>query len=426
MEEHQFDVNKLTNHLFRHESGKMVSVLTRLFGTQNIELAEDVVQQTFVEAIQIWPLKGIPANPSAWLYRVAKNKTIDILRRNRKEELFDMDSEQQVLFRSEYTLGNAVDSLWDESEIKDDLLRMMFACCHPGILPEGRVALILKILCGFSTLEIANAFLTSEDVVSKRLYRAKEHFRKLKLQTAILEHKEEADRLDAVLCALYLLFSEGYNATDSDSLIREDLMNEAISLCKLLADNEQTAIPEVFALLALMCFSSARVDARTGVEQQIILLPKQDRSKWNGTLIDLGNWYMNRAAQGNELSAYHLEAAIAYEHCIAERFKDTNWERVLMLYDCLYTKKPTEFVYLNRMVVVLFYHGAAEVHKQLNSLPPVVLEKLEAYSLYHGLVAELSVRLANLDEARKRYLMAAQLTKSRIERKEFERMAAEL
>ncbi|MEP6597063.1 MAG: sigma-70 family RNA polymerase sigma factor, partial [Ginsengibacter sp.] len=225
-----YDINKLTGNLFRHESGKMVSVLTRIFGTENLETAEDVVQQTFIDAISVWKLKGVPENPSAWLFRVAKNKAIDIIRRNKHSVQYDFSDNERVLLTSEYTLATTMENLWKEEFIKDDLLRMMFACCHPGISQENQITLILKTLCGFSTAEIAKTFLTSEDTVSKRLYRTKEFFRENKIKLIIPSVDELRSRTNAVLNSIYLLFNEGYNSTHGEQLIRNDLIEEAMML----------------------------------------------------------------------------------------------------------------------------------------------------------------------------------------------------
>ena len=243
-----YDINKLTDNLFRRESGKMVSVLTRIFGTENLETAEDVVQQTFIDAISVWKLKGVPDNPSGWLFRVAKNKAIDIIRRNKYSVKYDFADDERMLLTSEYTLVTTMENFWKTDLIKDDLLRMMFACCHPGISQENQITLILKTLCGFSTAEIAKAFLTSEDTVSKRLYRTKEFFRENKIKLVIPSVDELKSRTNAVLNSIYLLFNEGYNSTHAEQLIRNDLIEEAMMLCKLVSENPNTQLPEVFCL----------------------------------------------------------------------------------------------------------------------------------------------------------------------------------
>ncbi|MGZ4035020.1 MAG: RNA polymerase sigma factor [Bacteroidia bacterium] len=410
-----FDINKLTDHLFRHESGKMVSVLTKIFGTANLETAEDVVQQTFIDAFNIWKLKGIPDNPSAWLFRVAKNKAIDVIRRNKHSVQYDFNDNERKLLTSEYTLASTMDNLWKEDIVKDDMLRMMLACCHPEISEENQITLILKTLCGFSTAEIAKAFLTSEDTISKRLYRTKEFFREQKIMLVIPSVDELKSRTNAVLNSIYLLFNEGYNSTHSEQLIRKDLIDEAMLLCKMLTENSHTQLPETHALMALMCFHSARSESRLNVNGEIILLPYQDRSKWNLELIDLGNEYMNKAAFGGEISTYHLEAAIAFEHCIAFSYSNTNWKRILELYEwlCKITSSPVSE--LNKTVAIMQVHGAEKALEALKNIPDK--KKLESFYLYHSLYGEIHSRLKNSVEAKKSFETAIKLTQSEAEKK---------
>lgn len=409
------NIDKLTDHLFRYESGKMVSVLTKIFGTENLETAEDVVQQTFIDAISVWKLKGIPDNPSAWLFRVAKNKAIDIIRRNKHSIQYDFTDNERILLTSEYTMASTMNNLWKEELIKDDLLRMMFACCHPEISEEGRITLILKTLCGFSTAEIARAFLTSEDTISKRLYRTKEFFRKNKIPFVIPSIHELKSRTATVLNAIYLLFNEGYNSTHSEQLIRNDLIEEAMMLCKLLEENNHTQLPEVFALIALICFHSARSRSRLTPEGEIILLPNQDRSKWNSDLIALGNYYMNRAANGDEISTYHLEAAIAYEHCSAASFEKTNWKKILEWYDLLCKMSPSPVSRLNQVVAIMQVYGPVKALETLNHIPEK--KKLEAFYLYHSLIGEIYSRLHNSTQAQLSFETAIHLTQSETEKK---------
>lgn len=410
-----YNINKLTDHLFRHDSGKMVSVLTKIFGTENLETAEDVVQQTFIDAISIWKLKGIPDNPSAWLFRVAKNKAIDIIRRNKHSLQYDFSDNERKLLTSEYTLATTMETLWKDEIVKDDLLRMMFACCHPEISEENQITLILKTLCGFSTAEIAKSFLTSEDTVSKRLYRTKEFFREKKIKLAIPSTEELKSRTDAVLNSIYLLFNEGYNSTNAEQLIREDLIDEAMMLCKLLTENQHTQLPEVFALMALMCFHAARSESRLTSEGEIILLPYQDRSKWNFDLIFLGSEYLNKAAFGNELSTYHIEAAIAFEHCKAESFSKTNWQKILELYELLCRISSSPVTELNKAVAVMEVHGAAEALASLENISDK--KKMETFYLYHSLLGEIHSRLHHSVEAKKYFENAARLTQSDAEKK---------
>jgi RNA polymerase sigma factor (sigma-70 family) len=408
-------VRQLTDHLFRNEAKKMVSVLTKIFGTENLETAEDVVQDTLLQAMQVWKLKGIPDNPSAWLFRVAKNKAIDIIRRNKHSVKFDFSDNEKILLTSEYTLAATMDNFWKEAIIKDDLLRMMFACSHPGISKENQITLMLKILCGFSTTEIAKAFLTTPETISKRLYRTKEFFRQHKVKLVIPSVDEIKNRTDAVLNTIYLLFNEGYNSTNSEELIRKDVIEEAMMLCRLLTENHHTQQPEVFALMALMCFHSSRSDSRLTTEGEIILLPMQDRSKWITRLIDEGNEYMNKAAFGNTVSTYHIEAAIAYEHCIARNFKETNWKKILNYYEWLCKIAPSPVNELNRTVAVMELYGAAIALDEIESIKEK--KKLESYYLYHGLLGEIYSRLDNVTAAKKHFVAACTLTHSETERK---------
>ena len=408
-------VKQLTDHLFRHESKKMVSVLTKIFGIENLETAEDVVQDTLLQAMHVWKLKGIPDNPSAWLFRVAKNKAIDIIRRNKHSVQFDFSDNEKILLTSEYTLAATMDNFWKEEIIKDDLLRMMFACSHPGISKENQITLMLKTLCGFSTTEIAKAFLTTQETISKRLYRTKEFFRQHKIKLVIPSVDEIKNRTDAVLNTIYLLFNEGYNSTSSEDLIRKDVIEEAMMLCRLLTENDHTQQPEVFALMALMCFHSSRSDSRLTTEGEIILLPMQDRSKWVSALIEEGNEYMNKAAFGNTVSTYHIEAAIAYEHCTAKSFKETNWKKILDYYEWLCKIAPSPINELNKVVAVMELYGAAIALEELESIKEK--KKLESYYLYHSLLGEIYSRLDNLSAAKEHFEAAIKLTHSETERK---------
>ncbi|MEP7168119.1 MAG: DUF6596 domain-containing protein, partial [Bacteroidota bacterium] len=366
-------------------------------------------------ALHVWKLKGVPDNPSAWLFRVAKNKAIDIIRRNKHSVQYDFSDNERKLLTSEYTLAFTMDNLFSETLVKDDLLRMMFTCCHPEISEENQITLILKTLCGFSTAEIAKAFLTSEDTVSKRLYRTKEFFRQQKIKLEIPSVDELKSRTEAVLNSIYLLFNEGYNSTHSEELIRKDLIAEAMMLCKLLTENKNTQQPETFALMALMCFHSSRSDSRLSSEGEIILLPYQDRSKWNVNLISDGNEYMNKAAFGNSLSAYHLEAAIAFEHCSAESFSKTNWKRILELYEWLCKISSSPVSELNKAVAVMQVHGASAALTSLENIKDK--KKIETFYLFHSLMGELNSRLNNLIEAKKYFEKAIQLTQSETEKK---------
>jgi len=398
------NVGGLVDHLFRREAGKMVSALTRILGTENLETAEDVVQETLLRAMEVWPYQGVPEQPSAWLFSVARNKAIDVLRRTRRVVHVDFDNESVPDSRG----SGGMDA-------EGDMLRMMFACCSPGISEASQIAIILKTLCGFGTAEIARAFVIPEETVSKRLFRAREFFRQEPVRLEIPVGEEARRRIDAVLNAIYLLFNEGCNSTSSEELIRGDLIEEAMRLCGLLAENPNTQRPEVFALMALMCFHSSRMESRLTTEGEIILLPDQDRSRWSRGLIAEGNAYMNRAAFGDSLTRYHLEAAIAYEHCAAGSFSTTDWERILQLYGLLREISPSPFVELNMAVAILCARGPAAAAEALQGIEDK--RKLESYHLYHSLLGEIDLRMNRGAQAAHHFAAARDMTKSEPERR---------
>jgi RNA polymerase sigma factor (sigma-70 family) len=409
-----FDIGKLSDDLFRHEAGKMVALLTKTFGTENLDLSEDVVQETFATAIRVWSLKGIPDNPSAWLFRVAKNKTIDVLRKNKFTTQIDFSDPDRALLQSEYTLTTAIDTLWQQDQVEDNLLRMMFACCHPQISEENQIILILKTLCGFSTAEIAKAFLFLEETVTKRLYRTRNFFREQKIKPEFPDPALIRDRTAAVLKTIYLIFNEGYNATHHSKLIREDLLHQAMYLCKLLAGNRMTSLPEVNAAMALMCFHSARINSRIDENGEIVLLAQQDRSKWNRRLIEEGNDYLDKAAFGETITSYHAEAAIAYEHCVAESFEQTNWNNILNYYNLLVAINPNSVVQLHRLTVIHKVYGADRTLEEIEHSE--YKKNWEDNYLYYAILGDVYAEsLPAL--AKENYKKAAGLTKSDAEKK---------
>lgn len=405
------NIKQTIDHLFRQESGKMVAVLTKIFGTENITLVEDVVQDALVSALQTWKFGKLPDNPRAWLYRTAKNKAIDLIRRNKHNQLFDFsvpDKQPMPVY------APTMENLWQEDHIKDDFLGMMFACCHPGISQENQTSFILKVLGGFSTKEVARAFLTTEDTISKRVYRTKEYFRKHKTRPQIPDDHQIQQRTSAVLHTIYLMFNEGYNSTHSDELIRQDLISQAMLLCKSLLENPKTQLPEVYALMALMCLHSARINSRLTPKGELILLPEQDRNNWNQDLIQLGNDYLNQAAFGNKVSHYHLEAAIAYEHCIAPRFENTNWKAIFGYYEALLSIAFDPIVFLNRCLVMLELHGPKAALKELTKIENQ--PQIQKYYVYHSAMGEIHQRLGNKEEAVDYLLQALTLTQSEQEK----------
>ncbi len=407
--EQEEKVQQLAGHLFRHEAGRMAAVLTRLLGFQNIELAEDIVQDALLKALNTWKYQGIPDNPSAWLYRTAKNKAIDLLRKQQVLKKIEGDLARE--FQSEWTLAPTVNQLFQENEIEDSQLRMIFACCHPAIPYESQVALTLKTLCGLSVHEIANGFLTTEETIAKRLYRAKEKIRSEKIELEAPSEGLLAARLDAVLHTLYLLFNEGYKSSHPELLLRKDLCAEAIRLCMLLTQQSRTDLPKVRALLALMCFQASRLDARQADDGSIILLKYQNRTLWNVELIARGQSYLNSAASGEELSDYHLEAAIAACHALAPAFKQTDWLQILSLYQLLSKIKPGPIVDLNKAIVTGYVESSQRGIEELKKI-----NGLEAHHLYHTALGDFYLQVEDHLQAKASYQRALLLTISQKEK----------
>jgi RNA polymerase sigma factor (sigma-70 family) len=404
------NINILVGHLFRHEAGKMVSVLTRLLGFHSVDLAEDIVQDTLLKAMSAWKLNGLPENPSAWLYTVAKRKAIDVIRQQQVKQ--HHHSEISRALQSEWTLSPTVNNLFLENEVEDSQLRMIFACCHPSIPYEAQLALTLKTLCGLSAAEIANSFLTNEETITKRIYRAKEKIKEENISLEVPVPAHIPGRIDAVLHSLYLLFNEGYNSSHPDQLIRQDLCEEAIRLCLLLTRNPLTNTPKSNALLALMCFQASRDNARIGDDGNIILLKDQDRSRWNKSLIERGMYYQNAASAGDELSEYHIEAAIAGCHADAASFKETNWEIILKLYSILLQFKPGPIIELNHAIATGYALSPAEGLKALEKI-----SSLNNHYLYHAARGDFLMEAGEFNLARKSYDQALLLTQSSLEKK---------
>jgi len=388
------NINQIVDHLFRHESGKMVSVLSRLLGLQNLETAQDIVQDTLLQAMNTWSYNSIPENPSGWLYRVAKNKAIDFLRRQKKFK--EITPHYSYLLQSEYTLTSTVNNLFLENEIQDSQLRMMFACSHPAITEESQIALTLKTLCGLNPGEIAKAFLTNEETINKRIYRAKEKIKSEEIELSVPQGKELPQRLDVVLKSLYLLFNEGYNSSHPDLLIRDDLCQEAMRLAYILTTNTTTNFPKTNALLSLMCFQASRLQSRLDDKGNIILLKYQDRSKWYKPLIERGAIYLELASETDDISPYHIEAAIASLHAVAPTFDKTDWRSIYDLYESLYKLQPAPVVALNKAIASAYATSKENALEQL-----LKIKGLENYYLYHTSVGELYFELQNKKNGKK-------------------------
>lgn len=377
------DDNALIPHLFRTEYRNIVSVLSYLFGIQHIEVAEDLVSDTFLTATEHWSLHGVPDNPTAWLYTVAKNKTRNYLKRN---TLF----EQRLSPELRYTAEKAEELDLDLSvkNIADSQLAMMFTICNPVNSGEAQVALALNLLCGFGTQEIADAFLTNKEVIYKRLSRAKEKLKEANIRIEQPTLTEINARLNTVLTTLYLLFSEGYYSTSQDTTLRKGLCAEAMRLCALLIDNAITNKPPVNALLALMCFHASRFDARVDEHGDSILYQDQDVTLWNRELIDRGTYFLNAASTGTEVTRYHLEAGIAYWHTQREDTAE-KWENILSLYNDLLILEYSPIAALNRTFALSKAHGKEVAIVEAEKL------KLTTNPFYYSLLGNLYTGIDN-------------------------------
>ncbi len=409
------DVQGFVDHLFRQESGKMVSYLTRIFGLSRLDLAEDVVQDTLCRALQMWPLHGVPDNPSAWLMRVARNRAIDLLRRD--DHLRYFTPELVHLMRLREDLPGELAAF--ENEIQDDQLRMMFSCCHPELSTEAQVTLILKTLCGFSVSEIAHALLASEDSIEKRLGRARKLFRRSGTLVEITDASEIPERLEAVYQAIYLLFSEGYHSSRSERSVREDLCFEAMRLALLLSEHPEGDTPKTHALVALCCFHAARLPGRIDEEGGLIQLEIQDRSNWDRELMGRGFHYLEKASTGHALSEYHLEAGIASLHCAAPTYERTDWAKILELYEMLYRLTPSPIVALNQAIAVGNARGPEAGLTELRKIPDPA--KLKDYPFYPAAQGEFHLLAGRPAEAGTYFEMAITLARSRSEANFFER-----
>jgi RNA polymerase sigma factor (sigma-70 family) len=404
---------QLDEHLFRRESGRMVATLTHIFGIHNLALAEDVVQDAFCRALEVWKFQGVPENPSAWLMATAKNRALDVLRRERTARTFA--PELGRLLESEWTLAPVVEELFAANMIQDGQLRMMFSCCHPRLPEEAQVALILNILCGFSVDEIASAFLSSHAGIEKRIWRAKKILAASRNLFEISGGHDFSARLSAVHRALYLLFNEGYHGASPESAVRSDLCREAMRLTALLHEHALSATPATYALSALMCLHAARLPSRVDASGNLSALFSQDRSKWDQQLIAEGQSFLDRSATGGELTEYHVEAAIALLHAIASGVEDTNWSRIASLYDTLLAIRPSPVVALNRAIAVAQLEGPEKGLQEVRAIRD--LDCLSAYPFYPATLGELELRRGHFDEAREHFRKAAALGRNDMERR---------
>jgi RNA polymerase sigma factor (sigma-70 family) len=411
----QGDVTGVVEHLFRHESGRIISTLTRIFGVAHLNMAEDLVQEALARALQTWPYYGIPRNPSAWITQVSKNLALDMIRR---EKLF-LNKEDEIIRFIEHDSASSVggDSVSSGDEIGDDRLWMMFMCCHPLVPRDAQVALALKNLCGFGPGEIARAFLTTEAAIAKRLTRAKQKIREADVPFELPAGEELTERMDGVLQTLYLLFNEGYKASGGKSLIRKELCHEAIRLCALLAENSVGNRPRPHALLALMLLNASRFPTRMDTDGNILRLREQDRSRWDRTMIARGLYHLVHSTAGDELSDYHIQALIAASHCAAKDYESTDWPRILSLYDRLIEMDDSPVVALNRAVAVANVHGPKAGIEAVESIRD--REQLNTYYLLYAVLGEFEELLHNREAAVEYFRKAHDLAVVKSERKFF-------
>ncbi|HXB28816.1 MAG TPA: DUF6596 domain-containing protein [Puia sp.] len=370
-------------HLFRMEYRKIVAVLSKRFGFEQIEIAEDITSDTFLTATQTWGMNGLPENPVAWLYNVAKNKAKNHLQRN---AVFENKIAPELKYREFISLDPDIDL--SPKNINDSQLQMMFAICHPSISSEAQIGLSLRILCGFGIEEIADAFLTNKETINKRLFRAKEKLRAEKIDIELPATTQMDSRLEAVLATIYLLFNEGYYSVSQNKTIRKELCFEAMRLCKMLVENETTNNPSANALLSLMCFHASRFEARFNKNGETVLYDEQDTGLWNPEMISQGGYYLNRSANGDKISKYHLEAGIAYWSTQKPDTKE-KWENVLQLYNRLLQIQYSPIAALNRTYAL----------SKANSKEEAILEaeklNLIENPFYFGLLGELWLDIDN-------------------------------
>lgn len=404
--------NELLPHLFRLEFSKMTAVICRHFGLQYIEIAEDIVSETFLKATETWGIEGIPKNPSAWLYTVAKNKTKDFL----KHKTIANSKIKKIIQSNNFEENKEID--FETKTIGDSQLAMIFAVCNPLNSEEAQICLALQILCGFSVEEIADAFLVKLETIKKRLYRARRNLRNDNFQIRELNEKQIKLRLDTVLRTLYLLFNEGYFSISNNKVIRKDLCLEAMRLTLILTENPLTNTPQTNALLALMCYQSSRFDARENESGEIILFEEQNKSLWNQELINKGNYYLIDACSGNGVSKYHLEAGIAYWH--TSPTDGNKWQQILQLYNQLILIEYSPITALNRTFAFAKIYGNKEAIKEAEQI-----NLKDNHYYYYSLLGYLYSD-SNINKAIGNYDKAIKLTKSEAEKrtiiKEIERL----
>lgn len=395
--------SKVVEHLFRQQSGKMSAILTRIFGFQNTDLVEDIIQETFLSAIKTWGMKGEPENPEAWLMLVAKNKIINELSKRKRHA----EKREKIHYEE---AEEKIDELFLDHEIKDSQLRLLFACCHPSLKLKAQIMLTLKVLLGFGDNEIANALLMNPAAVKKGIFRAKQQLKAQHASIGIPFLSEVSNRIEAVLTIIYLIFNEGYKTTSGTEVINEELCYEAIRLAYLVLDIPNVESGRVYALLALMYLTLTRFPSRVNSLGEVIEIEFQDRSKWDKDLLDVGLHFLKKSRQSSELSRYHIESTIASVHCSAEKYEDTDWDTILYCYEKL--------LHIDNSFMIRLNHAIASGRAKGFEGGLVLLKDLEKdssakkRSLLYAAIAEMNMRLGQYEIAKSYYQVALDLSKT--------------
>lgn len=383
----KISIKHTLDHLFRHEYSKLVALLTNKYSASNIDLVEDAVQESLYKAAKIWPYKNTPENPSAWLYRVASNHLIDQLRRENKSVDWEENDNQKEI-ETDFEL--------DDDAIKDEQLKMIFACCHPSMKVQEQLMLSLKLLCGLSVQEIARALLKNEEATKKAITRAKVKFKNEVGDLQVPQGNDLQVRLDAVLQVIYLLFNEGYKATAGDKLMKGDLSEEAIRMAMLLLNEEACDTGELNALISMMLFKAARFPARNDIEGNLVTLEFQNRDLWRKDYIEYGWKFLKKSSAFPGRSVYQIEAAIASYYSNAASYKETNWKQILGLYDVLVLYKPSPVVKMSRVLVMSKVNGPSCALEKLHEIE----KEMKGNQSFEALKADLYAETKNWDKAR--------------------------
>jgi|TARA_R100000541_G_scaffold58778_1_gene70564 RNA polymerase sigma factor (sigma-70 family) len=400
--------SKNIEHLFRQQSGKMFSILIRLFGFENSSLIEDIIQETFLSAMKTWSAKGVPENPEAWLMQVSKNKLInDLKKKSNRARL----NEQYAGER----LEEKVEELYLDKEIKDSQLRVLFACCNPFLSKKEQIMLTLKILSGFNNTEIANALLSTPEAVKKAIYRAKSSLLKQQVNLNTPHIHEAAQRIDMVHRIIYLIFNEGYKSTSGNEVINEDLCFEASRLAVLVSSIKGNHQPETYALLALIYFSMARFPSRLNADGEMIELELQDRTKWDKKLIQAATAFLAKSRNTGTITSYHLEATISSIHCMAESFESTDWESITVCYDKLLELEDNPVIRINRAIAISKWKGPELGAKQLDKIENIISKPIK--QLFYAAKAAMFFQEKKYEMAKTYYQVAMDHSKHEMDKK---------